>query len=205
MLQYFLSGTVLGFSAGVAPGPLQALVISETLRHNRKEGIRVALVPLLTDLPIILVSLILLKELSRFKPILGLISLAGAVFVLYLAVESFRANSVELTLQETRPKSIQKGVIANFLNPHPYLFWITVGTPIILKAGNVNVLAAVVFVGSFYMLLVGSKILLAMVIGKYQAFLRGKIYQYIMRCLGFALILIALLLLRDGLSLSGIL
>ena len=164
-----------------------------------------ALVPLLTDLPIIVVSLILLDKLAQFKPILGLISMAGALFVAYLALESFRADGIVLTTQGNKPKSMQKGMVANFLNPHPYLFWITVGSPIILKAKNVSLFSAVVFVGSFYILLVGSKILLAMVIGKYQTFLAGKTYKYIMRFLGVVLALFALFFLRDGLRLVGVL
>ncbi|MDY6953588.1 MAG: LysE family translocator, partial [Thermodesulfobacteriota bacterium] len=49
-------GIVLGLSAGFAPGPLLALVISQTLRHNAVEGLKVALAPLVTDLPIILIT-----------------------------------------------------------------------------------------------------------------------------------------------------
>ncbi|MFA6111330.1 MAG: hypothetical protein WDA75_21445 [Candidatus Latescibacterota bacterium] len=39
------AGLLLGLSAGVAPGPLTALILSETLRHGRAAGLRLALVP----------------------------------------------------------------------------------------------------------------------------------------------------------------
>lgn len=189
----------------MAPGPLLALVITETLRHNQREGIRVALVPLLTDLPIIIFSLILVDCLAQFKTFLGWLSIAGALFVFYLAWESFRAVGVDLTAPTGKPKSVQKGMIANFLNPHPYLFWITVGSPIILKANRVNLWSALVFVGSFYLLLVGSKILLALAIGKYHSFLVGRLYTYLMRFLGVVLAVFALLFFWDGLHLAGML
>ncbi|MCD6225405.1 MAG: hypothetical protein J7K32_07820 [Deltaproteobacteria bacterium] len=53
MLTFLTAGTILGLSAGLIPGPLLTLVISETLRHNIKAGIKIAVAPLLTDLPII--------------------------------------------------------------------------------------------------------------------------------------------------------
>ena len=30
--------------------------------------------------------------------------------------------------------SLAKGVSLNFLNPNPYLFWLTIGTPLLLEA-----------------------------------------------------------------------
>lgn len=49
-------GTFFGLTAGISPGPLLTHVITETIKHNRREGIRIAFAPLFTDLPIILVS-----------------------------------------------------------------------------------------------------------------------------------------------------
>ncbi|OGT32916.1 MAG: hypothetical protein A2W28_01290 [Gammaproteobacteria bacterium RBG_16_51_14] len=53
MIYFLVTGAVLGISAGLAPGPLLALVVTETLKHGIRTGVRVALVPVCTDLPII--------------------------------------------------------------------------------------------------------------------------------------------------------
>ncbi|MEI6633029.1 MAG: hypothetical protein WCP22_04325 [Chlamydiota bacterium] len=53
-------GVVLGLSAGLSPGPLLALVVSQTLAHGVREGVKVAFVPLVTDLPVILIALFVL-------------------------------------------------------------------------------------------------------------------------------------------------
>jgi threonine/homoserine/homoserine lactone efflux protein len=45
MFEFLGTGTLLGLAAGFAPGPLLVLVISETLKHNIKEGIKVSLAP----------------------------------------------------------------------------------------------------------------------------------------------------------------
>ncbi|MGD8513220.1 MAG: LysE family translocator [Deltaproteobacteria bacterium] len=204
MIDTWLLGVVLGLSAGLAPGPLLAFVISQTLKYNVKEGLKVALAPLITDVPIILVALFLLTKLSNFKMVLGIISFLGGAFILYLSYESIQTQPLEVEYQETKAHSFKKGAMVNALNPHPYLFWFSVGSPTMLKAQAESNLGAVAFVTSFYVCLVGSKICLALVVGKSRAFLEGHIYVYAMRVLGVLLFLFALLLFRDGLRLIGL-
>ena len=204
-MMYFLTvGAVLGLSAGYAPGPLLTLVISETLMHGIKSGIKVALAPIITDLPIIIVTLFVLSKLSHFHSILGAISFAGGIFILTMGYESIRTKGIEFRIREAEPKSLTKGVLANALNPHPYLFWFTVGAPIMTKAMSLNTNALFAFIISFYTFLVGSKILLAIAIGKSKSFLSGKAYIYTMRFLGLVLGVLAVILFYDGLRLLGI-
>ncbi len=53
MTAFLLQGIVLGFAAGISPGPMLGLVISQTLRYGWRAGNLVALAPLFTDIPII--------------------------------------------------------------------------------------------------------------------------------------------------------
>lgn len=66
-LEFLISGIVFGLAAGVAPGPLLALVFSETLKYGKKEGVTVAISPLITDLPIEKSSLHLQYSLLDFN------------------------------------------------------------------------------------------------------------------------------------------
>lgn len=204
MTQYLFLGIVLGLSAGFAPGPLLALVISETLRHDIKSGVRVALSPLITDAPIILLTLFALSQLADFKNILGIISLVGGAVILYMGYESLTPGTVVVEVPESRPKSLLKGVLANALSPHPYLFWVSVGGPIMIGAMDAGLAALLAFIGGFYACLVGAKVVTAMLVGRSKSFLRGRVYAWIMRILGCALCLLAVLLFRDGLALLGI-
>ena len=184
MVNFLAIGSILGLSAGFAPGPLLALVISETLQHNIKAGFKVALAPIITDLPIIILTLFILVKLSNFHNVLGIISCMGGFFVLYLGYQSIRTKGIELRSQGIRPNSLTKGILANVLNPHPYLFWFSVGAPTVTKAMNQGIFAPLAFIGSFYALLVGSKIVIALLVGKSRSFLAGNAYIYIMRFLG---------------------
>jgi threonine/homoserine/homoserine lactone efflux protein len=205
MINFLFTGTVLGLSAGFAPGPLLALVISETLRHDRKAGIKVAVAPILTDLPIIIITLFILAKLSGFHKILGIISILGALFILYMGYGSLRIKKVNTDIDHAKPKSLQKGLLVNALSPHPYLFWFSVGGPITVKAFGQSIFAATAFIVSFYVLLIGSKVALAILVGRYKSFLHGKIYMNTMRTLGFVLVILAIFLFRDGLKLFGVL
>jgi len=204
MINFLTIGIILGLSAGFAPGPLLTLVISETLQHDIKSGVKVALAPIITDLPIIILTLFILAKLSNFHNILGIISLTGGFFILFMGYESIRTKGVELNIQETKPQSLRKGILANALNPHPYLFWFSVGAPTMTEAMKQNIIAPLAFISSFYALLVGSKILLAILVGKSKSFLSGNVYIYTLRFLGLILCVLAFALFLDGLKLLGI-
>lgn len=205
MINFFIIGAILGLSAGFAPGPLLALVVSETLQHNIRAGIKVALAPILTDLPIILVSLLILAKLTNFHAVLGFISLGGGLFLLLLGYQSLKAQGVVLNIQEVSPKSLSKGILTNFLSPHPYLFWLSIGVPTMNSALNKHPWAGLAFIGGFYLCLIGSKIGLAVLVGKSKSFLNGSTYLVIMRSLGVLLVVLAGLLFYDGLKLLQIL
>jgi hypothetical protein len=62
-------------------------------------------------------------------------------------------------------------------------------------------LCSLAFLCAFYTLLLGSKVLVAMLVGKSSSFLEGKVYLYTMRFLGLALCILAIALFREGLKL----
>lgn len=197
MITFLLSGILLGLSGGLAPGPLLTLVASETVRHGARAGVGVALAPLLTDLPIILATVLLLRPLTDQAVPLALIQLGGGGYLAWLGMQGLRFQGAEL--EPTDPAtSLQRGVIANFLNPSPYLFWLAVGAPTVLAAWREGWLAAAAFVIAFYALLVGSKVLLALALGRARHLLRSSGYILLMRSLGLALLGYALLFLYEG-------
>ena len=115
-LQFLFAGSLLGLSAGISPGPLLTLVITQTLRYNKGEGIKVALSPLVTDLPIIGIALVVISKVAQSNTILGVISLAGGIFVAYLGFESVTYKGLSPGQPDIVSKSLRKGITANFLS-----------------------------------------------------------------------------------------
>lgn len=205
MIHYLIIGTILGLSAGFAPGPLLTLVVSETISHDIKAGIKVALAPLITDVPIVIMTVYILSNLSGFNNILGVISLVGGVMVFMMGIQGIREQGVTLDIKKARSRSLAKGILVNILSPHPYLFWLSVGAPTMTRAKDLNIFAAIAFVASFYFLLITSKIMLAVLVGKSKKILTGRVYVYTMKFLGLALCVLALFLFKDGFRLLGLL
>jgi threonine/homoserine/homoserine lactone efflux protein len=203
MIASLSAGIVLGLSSGFSPGPLLTLVISQSLKHGVKEGTKVAIAPLITDLPIILISIFVLARLANFRTILGIFSLIGGLFVMYLVYESFQTSRFHINIQEIEPNSLRKAIVVNALNPNPYLFWFSIGAPTIVKAWKEEPFSAVTFIMAFYVCLVGSKVFTATLVGKSRQFFMGKTYVYLMRALGIMLFIFALILFKDGLDLLG--
>ncbi len=201
MLTYLATGMIFGLSSGLAPGPLLTLVLVETLRHGVGAGVKVSLSPLVTDLPIIGISLLALSRLSGSHHVLGLISLAGALFLVHLGLETFTSPPLSGGGPESGAQPLRRGVLTNFLNPHPYLFWTTVGSPLLVRAWNEGGGGAAAFLAGFYLCLVGSKVVLAAFTGRGRQLLGGRAYGICMRLLGILLWGCALLLAVDGVRL----
>ncbi|MHC5111955.1 MAG: LysE family translocator, partial [Planctomycetota bacterium] len=179
---FLVAGCVFGVAGGFSPGPTTTLVVSQTLRFGVLDGMKVAIAPALTDAPIILVSVLLVGQLQRFQPVLGVITLLGASFLFYLAYESLRVSGIEI--DETavvEPRSISKGFMANLLNPHPYLFWFVIGAPKLIEAHQIGWTTAVAFMAGLYSCLIGAKILVAYLVGRSRTFLKSRGYIFVNR------------------------
>jgi threonine/homoserine/homoserine lactone efflux protein len=205
MLEFLVTGIILGLSAGLAPGPLLALVIAEGLQHGIGAGIKVSLAPLISDPPIILVTVILFTKLGAAQSVLGGVSLAGALFLFSMGYQNLHTTNLSLQAGNTHGgKPLFKGVLANALNPHPYLFWLSVGGTYLTQAMSLGLTAPVLFLAGFYTCLVGSKVVLAILVGRSRSILNGPRLLKIFRLLGVLLCLLALGLMRDGMVLLGI-
>ena len=187
-----LAALVLGLSAGLAPGPMTALVLSQTLGHGPKEGLKVALVPVVTDGPLLILSATAMGALSGMSTLLDIIALLGAGFLLMLAWETWHATLPPSPEQAGPANSIRKAILTNLLNPHPYVFWLTIGGPMTHRAYTHGWLATGLFLAGFFGGLCGSKAAFAISLALIRHKIDARIYQWIMRGLavllaGFAL------------------
>jgi threonine/homoserine/homoserine lactone efflux protein len=94
--------------------------------------------------------------------------------------------------------SFVKGIVVNLLNPAPYVFWLTVGAPLLLQAKEISWAVVAAFLGAFYGLLVGAKLLLAVLIGKNRHLLEGGYYKAVMRLMGLFLLFFAAVFVKGG-------
>jgi threonine/homoserine/homoserine lactone efflux protein len=197
MIAPLLTGLSLGFSAGIGPGPLTTLVITTTLERGFAAGLRIAIAPLLTDLPIILASLWIVNALR--PEVALLLAVAGGLYLIWLGVKtlhSARHAILESTLASpVRPREdLWRGFLVNLLSPNPWIFWLGVGGPILTEAWGVAPVGALGFLIGFYSLLVGSKIVLAWLVAGGRRYLTHTWYRRLLAASGLLLIGFGLLL-----------
>ena len=202
-LEFFVSGMIFGLAVGIFPGPLLALIFSETLKHRKKEGIKIALSPLVTELPIVFFVSLTLSNLGKYSLLIGTISLFGACYLVYLGLKNLRIRSSVFQVESAKEDVLRQGFIANLLNPNPYLFWLSIGGPKILESLDIHISATLLFILGFYTMLIGSNICVALIVEKSRSFVEGKHLLCVVRALGVVLILFALIFVRDGLKLIG--
>ena len=190
-LEFILPALTLGISAGFAPGPMMMLSITETLNHGWKGGMKVALAPLITDSPIILTTVILLRQFGTNPIFTGIISLAGACFLIFLFYKTIFGNKEWKQDEQAESKSLSRAIVTNFLNPNPYLFWSTVGAGFLTRGTTSQV---ILFLIIFYTFLVSGKLILAAIIHHGGRKLGQKICGYILRGAGIGLLALAVLL-----------
>jgi hypothetical protein len=65
LIPYLLAAAAIGFSAGVTPGPLQAVFLSYAIKGGWKKALPAAFAPLVTDGPVILLVLVILNNLPE--------------------------------------------------------------------------------------------------------------------------------------------
>ena len=167
MWLYILQGIGYGFSAAVQPGPFQTYIISQTLTRGWRRTLPAALAPLLSDGPIILLCLLVLSQVPLwFQRVL---SIAGGLFILYLAYGAYRSwknYDPDLQVVETGiQQSLFKAALMNALNPGPYIYWSLVTGPILLKGWRETPMHGIGFLAGFYLSMVLSLVAIILIFG----------------------------------------
>lgn len=204
-MEFLIQGLLLGLGVGLAPGPLLALVISASLRGGTSHGLRVALSPLITDLPIIVISLFVLRQINDSA--VGFLSIVGAIVLFYFAYESWIAGNndpqkslkIDKSLGSTKT-TLFKASITNFINPSAWLFWMTAGGTLLVSGWNKSVVDAAGFLFGFYILLIGSKALLAIGLGSTRNKLPMWLYKVLVRIASILLIVLGVELIRSAIN-----
>lgn len=179
-MEGLLTGLALGAAAGIGPGPLLVLVITVTLRSGVRAGLLTAAVPVLTDALVVVLALTVLQQVPQ-RPLAAL-GVVGAALVVLIGVSTIRdARTAQLRAGELVPESawvtVRRAYAVNIVSPHPWVAWLTVLGPLAVSYGRDATLTGVLFVGAFYVAIVGAKAVLAVLVGLGRRRLRDAGYR----------------------------
>jgi threonine/homoserine/homoserine lactone efflux protein len=196
MNEFFLSALSLGLAGGIKPGPLAIIVIQQTLSRGLPAGVRASLAPLITDCPIIIAAFWLLSKFKSIDVLAAALSLAGGLYLLWLAAKMYRVRDISLSGKLQSRGSLATAVKVSLLNPSPYLFWFTVGGNYIIRG---TALQSGVFVITTIGTLIASKVAMAVLASRFLPALESRGYLLAMKLLAVTLVSFGLLsLVRAG-------
>ena len=167
MIYYLLFGITYAFAAVVQPGPFQVFLLDQTLIKGWKRTIPAAFGPLISDLPVIVITLLLLNTVPH--KMISLLQAAGGLFLLYLAAGSFKDWKKNIPVQQAVSHSGQetllKAVLVNLLNPNPYIGWSLILGPLLIKGWHINPINGIVLIAAFYITLIAGMIITIIIFG----------------------------------------
>ena len=134
---FLATAAVLGLSGGLAPGPLTTLVFTQTLRYGPREGVKVAMAPLITDGFFVLLAAFAVERLmEEYRGnSLWLTFSGGSVFFGLVSLrDTWQVSGISVAADERTTRYVAEEYWCRLLNPHPYLFWFTVGGPLVVQA-----------------------------------------------------------------------
>jgi threonine/homoserine/homoserine lactone efflux protein len=152
VVTYLILGSTMAFANAVQPGPFQTYLISQTLAHGWRRTAPACLAPLLSDGPIIALTLLVLSHVS--PQLQAALRAVGGLFLLWLAAGAYRSWTRDRTGGVTdpgsTPRSVVNAAVVNLLNPNPWLGWSLVLGPLLLKGWREAPAHGVALVASFY-------------------------------------------------------
>jgi len=170
MWLYIIQGIGFGSAAAAQPGPLQTYIISQSITKGWKKSLPTAFAPLVSDGPIIILCVLVLRQLpDSFKQILYI---AGGFFVLYLAYGAYRTwqtfnKNLSIT-ESSAEQSVFKAALVNLLAPGAYIFWSLVTGPILIAGWRETPAFGIAFMLGFYITFVLGLMLIIFLFGAMQ-------------------------------------
>jgi threonine/homoserine/homoserine lactone efflux protein len=160
MLSTILTAATIGFSAGVTPGPLQAVFLAYAVKGGWKKALPAAFAPLVTDGLVILLVLLVLNNLPAV--FLRALQIGGAFFLLYLAWDTYHSfqhfKAVEEVGETSGWGTLLKATLMNLLAPGPWLFWSLINGPNLIRAWSVSPWRGAAYLAAFYGVFIMSNI-----------------------------------------------
>jgi len=167
MIAILLQGIGYGFAAAAQPGPFQTYIVSQSLNRGWRRTLPMALAPLLSDGPIIALSLLVLSQVPDWWQ--RVLHIASGLFLLYLAYSAYlswrRFDSTQLTSTEPASHGILKASLMNAVSPGPYLFWSLVTGPILLAGWRQAPALGLGFLIAFYATMIACLAAIILVFG----------------------------------------
>ncbi len=158
-----LTAFILGVFAGMAPGPYTTMVAATGFERGFRAAIPLAAAPLFTDLvPLIVTSLILTQLSATALSAIGVVGGAAVIGIGGLLLWKHRPGYTPPEVHGAPPTvRLWHVVVSTSLSPAPWLFWLSIASPLFLRAWTQDRVYGAAFLVVLFATNIGSALSLA--------------------------------------------
>ena len=144
---FFASVVLISLSGVLMPGPLFAATIKQATKH-KAAGALIAVGHGVVEFPLMIVIFFVLSQFKIPSYVQVTVELVGGLLMVVMGVQAFRKrNKTEDAQVSSSRDSVLAGIYTTAVNAGFILWWLTVGTALILNAQLFGVIGFSVFAG----------------------------------------------------------
>ena len=188
MLSFLLSVVVISLSGVMMPGPLFAVTVAKSYK-SQFAGAQVAVGHAIIEIPLILLIYFGLGRFFQHELVQLTLSVLGGVVLLWLGIGMFRARARVVETGKDLPyNSVVAGVVTSILNPFFILWWVTIGSMLIMKSLNFGITGFALFIPIHWLCDLVWLSLVSFTVYKTHSFLDQRLQEWIFIVLSVALL-----------------
>jgi threonine/homoserine/homoserine lactone efflux protein len=128
-----VAGILIGLSLAVPPGPINAIIATESVKRSYFDGIKVGLGAMTADATYLVITLVGVTVLFKGDTVKMIVSLVGGLILAYMAIMILK--DFKKPLKENGKKDLKNhyltGLTIGLMNPAQILWWLTAGAALI--------------------------------------------------------------------------
>jgi threonine/homoserine/homoserine lactone efflux protein len=196
IIQMFVLGFLIGLTGAIAPGPTLIATINSSLKGGWMMGPRVTLGHMAVEILMVVLIIaglnVLIGGYSWLIAIVG-----GTALVIFGILTILESRHAQVSLPSKAPSPDEKsksgpfisGVVTSISNPYFWLWWLTVGSSLMIGAYAGGILSAAAFILGHWGADLGWFTFVSVSIHKGRFLLRDREYRWTLAACGVFLLL----------------
>jgi threonine/homoserine/homoserine lactone efflux protein len=187
--QMFILAFALGLTGALAPGPTLLATINSSLDGGWTTGPKVTLGHMLSELVIFVLIVTGIAEVAR--PYTSVVAgIGGAALIVFglLTIASSRRASLQVAPAASAMSPFIAGFFTSVANPYFWIWWLTVGSTMVIMGLAGGILLACVFMAGHWCADIGWYTLVSTGVSRGTLFLSDTTYRIIIAACGIFLV-----------------
>jgi threonine/homoserine/homoserine lactone efflux protein len=190
ILSTLVLGFLIGFTGALAPGPTLVATINASLAGDWKAGLKVSLGHIVIETAIFF--LIILGLASLAAPYTIAIAVVGGIALIVfgiMTISGSRSASLSTSPAQAPSSPYMAGLLTSAANPYFWLWWLSVGSALLIQALAGGLLLAIVFMIGHWGADVSWYVFVSTGVAKGRRILSESTYHHVMAACGIFLVL----------------